>query len=56
MKGKWTNEFDSGKESLKESFRVKLIRASSVLGEGQGGTIGNTREVFILQIEQGLTG
>jgi len=56
VKGKWTNEFDSGKESLKESFRVKLIRASSVLGEGQGGTIGNTREVFILQIEQGLTG
>ena len=56
MKGKWTNEFDSGKESLKESFRVKLIRASSALGEGQGGTIGDIKEVLILQIEQGLTG
>jgi len=41
---------------LKESFRVKLIGASSVLREGQGGTIGDTREAFILQIEQGLIG
>jgi len=38
------------------SFRVELIRASSALGEGQGGTISDTREALILQIKQGLTG
>jgi len=38
------------------SFRVELIRASSALGEGKGGTIGDIKEVLILQIEQGLTG
>jgi len=34
---------------------VKLTRASNALGEGQGGTVGDTREALILQIEQGLT-
>ena len=48
MKGVEKNEFESGKEGLKVSFMWKLIRASSVLGEGQGWTSGGTREVLIL--------
>jgi len=35
---------------------VELIRSSSAFGKGEGGTIGDTTEVLILQIEQGLTG
>ena len=35
---------------------MELIKASSALGEGQGGTISDTREALILQIKQGLTG
>jgi len=33
-RGREKNDFDSGKEGLKVSFVWKLIRASSVLGEG----------------------
>ena len=47
VKGVEKNEFESGKEGLKVSFMWKLIRASSVLGEGQGWTSGGTREVLI---------